>query len=182
MSSLRNQSLRTVGRKKKRKQQPGETKAPWCKGLPRWHWNRRFRGKRKKMLQSCKFPTARRSKKQESAQTSNISHSQVEERKLLHTNLMQTETEPSWDNGRGKKSPQDKNRELQTRLDFVQLLSEWRNLSQRVDAAAPAEMLAELSSRAAWTLWCQENCACCVFCSKLLECLSEVSNLRQLHT
>lgn len=60
-----------------------------------------FWGKEKKMLQSCKFPTARRSKKQESAQTSNISHSQVEERKLLHTNLMQTETEPSWDNGRG---------------------------------------------------------------------------------
>lgn len=48
MSSLRNQNLRTVGRKKKRKQQPGETKAPRCKGLPRWHWNRHFLGNRKK--------------------------------------------------------------------------------------------------------------------------------------
>lgn len=62
-----------------------------------------FGGKEKKMLPSCKFPTVSQSKKQESAQTSNISHSQVKERKLLHTNLMQTEKKSSWDNGRGKK-------------------------------------------------------------------------------
>lgn len=98
----------------------------------------------------------------------------------IRTSCKQKQSLPEITDG-GEKSPQDKNRELQTRLDFVRLLSEWRNLLRRVDTAAPAEMLAELSSRAAWTLWCQEKCACCVFCSKLLESLGEVSNLRQLY-
>lgn len=55
---------------------------------------------KKKELPSCKFPPARWSKKHESARTSNILDSQVEERKLLHTNLIQTEKKSSWDNGR----------------------------------------------------------------------------------
>lgn len=85
--------------------------------------------KKKKELPSCKFRTVRWSKKHKSARTSNILDSQVEERKLLHTNLIQTEKKSSWDNGGGE-SPQDKNRQLQKSLDFVQLLSERRNLSE----------------------------------------------------
>lgn len=128
MSSLRNPKFKDSGGGEERKQQPGETKASWCLDVPRWHRNRCFRGE-KKELPSCKFPAARWSKKHESARTSNILDSQVEERKLLHTNLIQTEKKSSWDNGGGV-SPQDKNRQLQTSLDFVRLLSERRNLSE----------------------------------------------------
>lgn len=79
-------SLRTVKKKSSTLKETKTSRSPRCASVA-------LKQTLLKKLPSCKFPAMRWSK---SAQTSNISDSQVEERKLLHTKHIQT-----------KKSPQD---------------------------------------------------------------------------
>lgn len=164
MSSLRNQSLRTVGRKKKKKAATWRNKGTVMQGFASVTLKQTLSGeKKRKCCRAANFllRDEARSKKVLKPAIFHIPKWRNGS-SGIRTSCKQKQSLPEITDG-GKKSPQDKNRELQTRLDFVRLLSEWRNLSRRVDTAAPAEMLAELSSRAAWTLCCQEKCACCVF-------------------
>lgn len=119
-----------------KKQQPEETKtsrSPRCASVA-------LKQTSLKKLPSCKIPTVRWS---ESALTSNISDSQVEERKLAyeaHINRKNAYPEIT-----RIKSLGDINRQLQTSLDSVQMLA----------VNSPAVEVCGTTSKASYSFWCE---------------------------